>query len=84
MMSQLKEELKMVIADIIEEEEFEDSDEFITDLGVDSMLSIEIVAQIEKKYKIVIPEEYLPRVKTLNDVYELVTEILEKSSAKEA
>ncbi|TES55753.1 acyl carrier protein [Halalkalibacterium halodurans] len=79
----LKEDLKELIVEIIEEEDLQDTDHFVDDLGVDSMMAIEIVAQIEKKYKITISEEYLPKVTSLNDVYEVVTNIVESTVVKE-
>lgn len=78
-----KGELKELIVEIIEEDDLQDTDHFINDLGVDSMMAIEIVAQIEKKYKITIPEEHLPKVTSLNDVYELVLNIMGTSAVQE-
>ncbi|MBW7476947.1 acyl carrier protein [Paenibacillus oenotherae] len=79
---QVKEELKGIIAAIIEIDEFNDSDEFVNDLGIDSMLSLEMVVRIEKAFKISIPEEYLTEFVTLNDVARVVNQILgtEKAS----
>ncbi|MGY4689627.1 acyl carrier protein [Salibacterium sp. K-3] len=75
-MTNLKEELREMIAEIIEEDDFQDSDDFIGNLGVDSMMALEIIAQIEQSYNITVKEEFIPRIKSLNDVYELVVELL--------
>jgi acyl carrier protein len=42
------------------------------------MMALEILASIEKKFKIVIPEESLPKLTTLNQTLTLVKEILSK------
>ena len=44
--------------------------DFFTDLGVDSLKAIEIVAAFEKKYKIIIPEKDIPKIRTLRQVLE--------------
>ena len=43
----------------------------VQDLGMDSMMALEIVASIEKRYKVKLPESVLPTVTTLNRVIEL-------------
>ena len=45
---------------------------------MDSMMALEILAAIEKKYKISIPEEKLAEFKTLNDTLAVVKENLAK------
>ncbi|MCX7569733.1 acyl carrier protein [Tumebacillus sp. DT12] len=74
---QLKAELKTIIAEIIEVDEFGDDENFVRDLGVDSMMALEIVARIEKNYRIRIPEEFLPEIKTLTDVTRVVTNVMQ-------
>jgi len=74
---QLKTELKTIIAEIIEVDEFGDDENFVRDLGVDSMMALEIVARIEKNYRIRIPEEFLPEIKTLTDVTRVVTNVMQ-------
>jgi len=68
---QMKQEIKSLVADITEipETELKEEAKFVEDLGVDSMMALEIVASVEKKYKIAIPEEKIPTIKTLGDVY---------------
>jgi acyl carrier protein len=73
----LRQELKALIAAIIEIDDFNDDDDFVTQLNVDSMLALEIVARIEKRYRIRIPEEGFTQMKTLNAVVLLVTEIMQ-------
>lgn len=74
---QLRRELKALIAEIIEIDDFNDDDNFVTELGVDSMLALEIVARIEKRYRIRIPEESFSRLTSLNEVVNMVAEIMQ-------
>lgn len=76
----LSAEIKHLIAEIIEvpEEEIEGTASFVDDLGVDSLMALEIVAAIEKKYRIQIPEEKLQQVKTLNDTIALAQQYVAK------
>lgn len=83
-MEDITEELKKIIADIIEEEpdKIDTDARFVEELGMDSMMAIEMVAAIEKNYKIEIPDEYLPKFTTLNRVAELTKELLSKKDNK--
>jgi acyl carrier protein len=47
---------------------------------LDSMLSIEVVVQLEKNFKIKIPEEKLHAVKTIDDMSALVEKLLDDKS----
>lgn len=74
----LTEDLRELVAEILESEISEvDADaNFIKDLGMDSMMALEILAGIEKKYRIVIPEDMLPKFTTLNATAEIVEDII--------
>jgi acyl carrier protein len=73
---ELRSNLKKMISELIEVDDFGDDENFVQDLGVDSMMGIEIVARIEKTYRIQIPEEQLRKIKTLNDVVEVTVSAL--------
>ena len=77
---QIKKEIKKVVAEIAElaEEEIKEEARFVEDLGIDSMKALEIAAAVEKKYKIPIPEEDIPKIQSLASVYELVENKLKK------
>ncbi|MBM0848325.1 acyl carrier protein [Staphylococcus epidermidis] len=77
---ELKKELKELVSEVIEIDEFKDDDNFVEDLGVDSMMALEIVVRLEKKYQISIPEEDLPNIQSLNQVYEVVSDLISKKS----
>ena len=49
---------------------------FVEDLGMDSMMALEILAGIEKKYKIQVPEEKLGKLVNLKEAMLLTQEYL--------
>ena len=71
MSQELKDELREIIAEVAEIDEVPDEALF-TDLGIDSMMAIEIVADVERKYEISMPEDELEELVTLNAVYDKV------------
>lgn len=77
---ELRDELKELVAAVIEIDEFADDDNFIEDLGVDSMVALEVVYEIEKKLKVVIPAKQIKEMETLNDVIRMVREKLDSKS----
>jgi acyl carrier protein len=76
--AQIKSELKEMMAEIMETEpdEIKEDAQFVKDLGMDSMMALEVLASLEKKYKIVIPEEELLKFTTLNNTVEVVSNII--------
>ncbi|MGA1871446.1 MAG: acyl carrier protein [bacterium] len=66
--------IRAMIAEIAErdEEEIQENHSFVEDLGFDSMMALEILAKLEKQYKIKIPEEELTKLDNLNQTVELV------------
>ncbi|KEK21731.1 acyl carrier protein [Bacillus gaemokensis] len=74
----IKEILRNIILEITEVEDLKDDENFVEDLGVDSMMTIEIVARIEKAFKIEVPESYLTQFTDLNQTYISVKEIMTK------
>jgi acyl carrier protein len=75
MSTNLKEELRELIAEIAEKDEIPDDVAF-KDLGIDSMMGVEIVAAIERKYQVKIEDAELAQITTLNSSMELVTKKL--------
>jgi acyl carrier protein len=74
-MTNLKEDLRALIAEIAEKDEIPDDVTF-KDLGIDSMMGVEIVAAIERKYHVTIDDNELLEVTTLNNSMALVTKKL--------
>lgn len=56
----------------IEDDEITPTSMFIEDHDADSLRAIEILARIEKKYKVDIPQAELPNMVNLTAVYEVV------------
>lgn len=75
MSDDLKEKLREIIAEVAEIDEVPDDTSF-ADLGIDSMMAIEIVADVEKEYGLKIEEDELPELTNLNAVYEKVKDKL--------
>ena len=75
---EVKKEIKKLVSEITEvpQAQLKEDARFSEDLGVDSMMALEIVASIEKKYRVVIPEEKLPTIRSLQNVYELLEGIM--------
>ncbi|MBO1222972.1 MAG: hypothetical protein JYX80_00960 [Candidatus Scalindua sediminis] len=79
-------EVTSIVAEVTELEESEiwekrDAD-FFKELEIDSLLALEILALIEKKYKIQIPEEKLVDITSLNATIEMTKSVMEESTKK--
>ena len=72
----LRTELRDLISEIAEIDDFPDTKDF-KDLGIDSMMGVEIVAAIERQYQIKIADTELQEVTTLAGSYDLVRRKLE-------
>jgi len=77
----VEKDMRALVAEILETEpdQLDLSAKFVKDLGMDSMMALEILAGIEKKYRIVIPEDMLSKFTDLEATIKLVTEILVKN-----
>ena len=76
----LEKEIRSIVAEILEikETNIRPDANFADELGMDSMMALEILASVEKKYKIKIPEEYLTKVTSLKNMVEIARKIMEK------
>jgi len=68
------------ISGFVEKDEIPDDTHF-KDLGIDSMMGVEIVAAIERQYKIKIEDAELTEVSTLNKSYDLVKKKIDAAKA---
>ncbi|MBU1086520.1 MAG: acyl carrier protein [Candidatus Omnitrophica bacterium] len=75
-----KAEIKELISEVIEipVDKFTDTCKFVEDLGVDSMMALEIVAAIEKKYKIRFQDEEIPKIQELSNIFEFMEQAIKK------
>ncbi len=67
----LRDKLRAIISEVSEVDEIPDATPF-KDLGIDSMMAIEIVAEVERTYKLSIPESELQSMTHFEAVYDLV------------
>jgi acyl carrier protein len=67
-------EVKRLIAELTEREtsEITDTALFVDDLGVDSLMAIEVMVALDKRYKIDIPESEFNQIKNVNDAVNIV------------
>ena len=78
----VEKDVRNLVAEILEADEPEKIDanaRFVQDLGMDSMMALELLAGIEKKYRIVLPEDTLPKFTSLNKTVEVVANLLKKN-----
>jgi acyl carrier protein len=70
----IRTEIKRLIADVTEREpeEISDTASFGDDLGVDSLMAMEVMVAVDKKFKIDIPEEEFGQIKNVLDAVEVV------------
>lgn len=69
--AELRDKLRAIIAEVSEVDEIPDETPF-KDLGIDSMMAIEIVAEVERTFKLSIPEDELRTMTHFTAVYDLV------------
>ena len=76
----VEEDVRNLVAEILEVEppEIDPKAHFVKDLGMDSMMALEILASLEKKYRIIIPEEALAKFTDLEKTVEIVKGVLNK------
>ena len=72
--------IKELVAEILETqpETIDPSAHFVKDLGMDSMMALEILASIEKRFRIIVPEEMLAKFTNLNQTVAIVKDIIQK------
>lgn len=76
----IEDTIRKIVAEILEAEESDIKPDayFVRDLGMDSMMALEILATIEKKYKIIIPEDALPKFTDLKTTVSIVKDIIQR------
>jgi acyl carrier protein len=69
-----KEDLRRTVAEILEvsPEELTDDVEFVADLGVDSLIALEVVVRLERKYGMKLDESKLDEITCMAAVYEMM------------
>ena len=74
----IRTEVRRLVAEITEREpgEISDSAHFIEELGIDSLMAIEMMVAVDKKYKVEISEEEFGKITNVNDAVDLVQRLL--------
>lgn len=69
-----KEELRSIVAQVLDVDVVDVTDDamFVDDLEVDSLMALEVVVVLEKKYGVKLPESELRRIVTLQSAYDLL------------
>lgn len=82
----IAQEIIPIIADIsgYEPEEIKPATKLADDLEIDSIKAIEIIVAIEKRYKISVRDEDVPKIATVGDTITLVSRLLNQEPASHA
>ncbi|MDX3233772.1 acyl carrier protein [Streptomyces sp. ME19-01-6] len=74
------EELRAFVADVldVEEEDVTDDADFVEELGVDSLMALEVMVVLEKKYSVKLQEQEMKEITCLSKVHDLLASKLEK------
>lgn len=75
---ELEKQMKELVAKVINitPDRLSGDADFARDLDVDSMKAIEITGAIEKTFKIIVPEEQIRKIRTLNQAIALAKQLL--------
>lgn len=67
---QLLAEVRRIVADVLEVDPgtLNLDAHLVEDVGMDSMMALEILATVEKRFRIRIPEDNLPKMTTMNRI----------------
>jgi acyl carrier protein len=73
-----------IIADIagLDESDITPEKNFFKDLEVDSIKAIEITVALEKRFKVAVRDEDVPKITTVRQAVELVSKLLQAGSPK--
>jgi len=79
-------EIKRLIASVTEREpeEIPDNATFTEDLGVDSLMAMEVMVAMDKKFRIDIPEEEFVKATNVNQAAAMVRRYLPESAVMSA
>jgi acyl carrier protein len=74
-----KEELRGVVAEVLDVDVAEVTDDasFVEDLGVDSLMALEVMVVLERRYRVELEESELVHVVSLQRMYELLADRLQ-------
>lgn len=75
---ELEKKMKELVASVIgiPADKLDPNADFARDLDVDSMKAIEITGAIEKTFRVIVPEEQIRKIRTLNQAIALAKQLL--------
>ena len=81
-MAELEQEIKAMVSRIIkiDESRIDPDANIFSEYGVDSLLGVEILAGLDKRYGLDVPEQKLREIKTLNDIVRIAREQMSKKA----
>ena len=79
----VQKEIISIISEVsgFDEDEITDEKNFFKDLEVDSIKAIEITVAMEKKFKVSVRDEDVPKITTVKDAVELVNNLLKQKNS---
>jgi acyl carrier protein len=82
MADNVEREIISIISDVsgFDEEEIRPDTKLVEELEIDSIKAIEITVAIEKKFKISVRDEDVPKIKTVNDALKIVNSLLDQKN----
>lgn len=86
MVGSIEEEIITIISDVsgFEKDEITPQSNFFKDLEVDSIKAIEITVALEKKFRISVRDEDVPKIATVMDAVEIVQKLLNQKTTAES
>jgi len=83
MIANVEKEIVSIISDVsgFDENEITSEKNFFKDLEVDSIKAIEITVAIEKKFKVSVRDEDVPKITTVKEAVELVNNLLKQKNS---
>ena len=78
MTEQIEKEIISILSEVsgVDEQEIKPDTDLAKDLDIDSIKAIEITVAIEKKFKISVRDEDVPKIMTLRQAVDLVSQLL--------
>jgi acyl carrier protein len=76
----IEKDIKSLVSKIIKlpEDKIDPNANIFREYGVDSLLGVEILAGLDKKYNVDVPEDKIRDIKTLNDIVRIAKEQIAK------
>ena len=78
----LENEIKQIVSQIIQipADELDSDAMFYDDYGMDSLRALEVLAEVENKYKITVDPDKLMEMTSINEVIKITREYLDKKN----